>query len=78
MKDLMIEVKIEQLEFKLKKQQDLIIKLSKYATWKIVGKYLIPRIAREEQILSETFRELREVTRKVYPEKFINSGGNTL
>ena len=78
MKDLMIEVRIEQLEFKLKKQQDLIIKLSKYATWKIVGKYLIPRIAREEQILSETFRELREVTRKVYPEKFINSGGNTL
>ena len=74
----MIEVRIEQLEFKLKKQQDLIIKLSKYATWKIVGKYLIPRIAREEQILSETFRELREVTRKVYPEKFINSGGNTL
>ena len=73
MKDLMIEVKIEQLEFKLKKQQDLIIKLSKYATWKIVGKYLIPRIAREEQILSETFRELREVTRLPYPERFIQS-----
>lgn len=76
MKELMKEVRIEQLEFKLKKQQDIIIKLSNYATWKIIGKYFIPRIVREEQILSETFRELREATRKVYPERFIDSGGN--
>ena len=76
MKELMKEVRIEQLEFKLKKKQDIIIKLSKYATWKVIGKYLIPRIVVEEQILADTFRELREATREVYPEKFIDSGGN--
>ena len=76
MKELMKEVRIEQLEFKLQKQQDLIIKLSNYATWKVIGKYFIPRIVREEQILAETFRELREATREVYPERFIDSGGN--
>ena len=40
----MKEVRIEQLEFKLKKQQDIIIKLSNYATWKVIGKYFIPTI----------------------------------
>ena len=35
-----------------------------------------PRIVIEEQILADTFRELREATRVVYPERFIDSGGN--
>lgn len=76
MKELMKEVSIEQLEFKLKNQQDLIIKLSNYATWKVIGKYFIPRIVREQELLAETFRELRQVTREEYPERFIDSGGN--
>lgn len=76
MKELMKEISIEQLEFKLQKQQDLIIKLSNYATWKVIGKYFIPRIVREQELLAETFRELRQITREEYPERFIDSGGN--
>ena len=72
----MTDVSIEQLEYKLEKQQRTIIKISKYANWKIIGKYFIPRLIVEEQILADIFRELREVTRDFYPERFIDSGGN--
>ena len=71
----MIEYKIQQLEDKLTNQQDLVIKISKYCNWKIVGKYFIPRLIKEKAILQDVFRELRELTRKAYPERFINSDG---
>ena len=71
--DIMIEYKIQELEDKLKNQQDLVIKISKYCTWKIIGKYFIPRLVKEKEIMSDIFRELREVTRQAYPERFIQS-----
>ena len=74
--DLTIDDKIKLLERKLSHQQELVIKISKYCTWKIVGKYFIPRLIKEKEILQDIFRELREVTRLAYPERFINSGGN--
>jgi len=74
--DIMIEYKIQELEDKLKNQQDLVIKISKYCNWKLVGKYFIPRLIKEKEIMSDIFRELREITRQAYPERFIDSGGN--
>ena len=71
--DIMIEYKIQELEDKLKNQQDLVIKISKYCTWKIIGKYFIPRLVKEKEIMSNIFRELREITRQAYPERFIQS-----
>ena len=71
--DIMIEYKIQELEDKLKNQQDLVIKISKYCTWKIIGKYFIPRLIKEKAILQDVFRELREITRQAYPERFIQS-----
>ena len=71
--DIMTEYKIQQLEDKLKNQQDLVIKISKYCTWKIIGKYFIPRLIKEKEIMSDIFRELREITRQAYPERFIQS-----
>ena len=73
--DIMIEYKIQELEDKLKNQQDLVIKISKYCTWKIIGKYFIPRLIKEKEIMSDIFRELRELTRQAYPERFFNSNG---
>jgi len=69
----MIDYNIQQLENKLIKQQDLVIKISKYCNWKIVGKYFIPRLIKEKEIMSNIFRELREITRQAYPERFIQS-----
>jgi len=69
----MIDYNIQQLENKLIKQQDLVIKISKYCNWKIVGKYFIPRLVKEKEIMSDIFRELREITRQAYPERFIQS-----
>ena len=71
--DIMIEYKIQELEDKLKNQQDLVIKVSKYCNWKIIGKYFIPRLVKEKEIMSDIFRELREVTRQAHPERFIQS-----
>ena len=71
--DIMIEYKIQELEDKLKNQQDLVIKISKYCTWKIIGKYFIPRLIKEKEIMSDIFRELREITRQAHPERFIQS-----
>ena len=71
--DIMIEYKIQELEDKLKNQQDLVIKISKYCNWKLVGKYFIPRLIKEKEIMSDIFRELREITRQAYPERFIQS-----
>ena len=71
--ELTIENKIKLLETKLADQQQLIIKISKYCTWKLVGKYFIPRLVKEQLILQDIFRELRELTRQAYPERFINS-----
>ena len=71
--DIMIEYKIQELEDKLKNQQDLVIKISKYCTWKLVGKYFIPRLIKEKAILQDMFRELRDITRQAYPERFIQS-----
>ena len=71
--DIMIDLKIQELEDKLIKQQDLVIKISKYCTWKIVGKYFIPRLIKEKAILQDMFRELRDITRQAYPERFIQS-----
>jgi hypothetical protein len=73
--ELTIDDKIILLERKLSNQQELVIKISKYCNWKIVGKYFIPRLVKEKEIMSDIFRELREVTRQAYPEKFINSDG---
>ena len=75
MMELTIDDKIKLLERKLADQQDLVIKISKYCTWKIIGKYFIPRLIKEKEIMSDIFRELREITRQAYPEKFINSDG---
>ena len=72
-KDIMIDLEIQNLEDKLIKQQDLVIKISKYCTWRIVGKYFIPRLVKEKEIMSDIFRELREITRQAYPERFIQS-----
>ena len=71
----MIDLEIQNLEDKLIKQQDLVIKISKYYNYKIIGKYFIPRLIKEKAILQDTFRELREIARQAYPEKFINSNG---
>ena len=71
--DIMIDLKIQELEDKLIKQQDLVIKISKYCTWKIIGKYFIPKLIKEKAILQDVFRELREITRQAYPERFIQS-----
>ena len=73
MMDIMTEYKIQKLEDKLIKQQELVIKISKYCTWKIIGKYFIPRLVKEKEIMSDIFRELREITRQAYPERFIQS-----
>ena len=73
MMELTIDDKIKLLERKLADQQELVIKISKYCTWKIVGKYFIPRLIKEKEIMSDIFRELRELTRKAYPERFIQS-----
>ena len=71
--NIMIDYNIQQLENKLIKQQDLVIKISKYCNWKIVGKYFIPRLVKEKEIMSDIFRELREITRQAHPERFIQS-----
>ena len=71
--DIMIEYKIQELEDKLKNQQELVIKISKYCNWKIIGKYFIPRLVKEKEIMSDIFRELREITRQAHPERFIQS-----
>ena len=76
MTELTIDDKIKLLEDKLSDQQELVIKISKYCNWKLVGKYFIPRLIKEKEIMNNTFRELREITREAYPERFINSGGN--
>jgi hypothetical protein len=71
--DIMIDLEIQELEDKLIKQQNLVIKVSKYCNWKIIGKYFIPKLIKEKAILQDTFRELREITRQAYPERFIQS-----
>ena len=71
--ELTIDDKIKLLEVKLSDQQQLVIKVSKYCTWKLVGKYFFPRLVKEQLILQDNFRELRELTREAYPERFIQS-----
>ena len=39
--ELTIDDKIKLLESKLSDQQELVIKISKYCNWKLVGKYFI-------------------------------------
>ena len=73
MMELTIDDKITLLENKLAYQQDLVIKLSRYCTWKLVGKYFLPRLIKEKEIMSDVFRELREITRQAHPERFIQS-----
>ena len=73
MTELTIDDKIKLLERKLSHQQELVVKISKYCNWKIVGKYFIPRLIKEKEILQDVFRELREVTRQAHPERFIQS-----
>ncbi len=73
MMELTIDDKIKILELKLSDQQELVIKISKYCNWKIVGKYFIPKLVKEKEIMSDIFRELREITRQAYPERFIQS-----
>ena len=75
MMELTIDDKIILLERKLSSQQELVLKISRYCNWKLVGKYFIPRLIKEKEIMSDTFRELREITRQAYPDKFITSGG---
>ena len=73
MMELTIDDKIKLLERKLIDQQELVINVSGYCNWKIVGKYFIPRLIKEKAILQDVFRELREITRQAYPERFIQS-----
>ena len=73
MMELTIDDKIKLLERKLADQQELVIKISKYCNWKLVGKYFIPKLIKEKEIMSDIFRELREITRQAYPERFIQS-----
>ena len=73
MMELTIDDKIKLLELKLSDQQELVIKISKYCNWKLVGKYFIPRLVKEKEIMSDIFRELREITRQAHPERFIQS-----
>ena len=73
MMELTIDDKINLLERKLADQHKLIIKISKYCNYKIIGKYFYPKLVKEKTILQDVFRELREVTRQVYPERFIQS-----
>jgi hypothetical protein len=73
MTELTIDDKIKLLERKLADQQDLVIKISRYCNWKLVGKYFIPKLIKEKAILQDVFRELREITRLAYPERFIQS-----
>ena len=73
MMELTIDDKIKLLEEKLSDQQELVINVSGYCNWKIIGKYFIPRLIKEKAIMSDIFRELREITRKAYPERFIQS-----
>ena len=73
MLELTIDDKINLLERKLADQQELLIKISKYYNYKLIGKYFLSRLIKEKAILQDVFRELREVTRKAYPERFINS-----
>lgn len=73
MMELTIDDKIKLLERKLVDQQELVINVSGYCNWKIVGKYFIPRLIKEKAILQDVFRELREITRQAYPERFIQS-----
>jgi hypothetical protein len=68
-----IDDKIKLLETKLSDQQELVIKISKYCNWKLVGKYFIPRLIKEKEEMSDIFRELREITRQAHPERFIQS-----
>ena len=49
--ELTIDDKIKLLERKLADQQELVIKISKYCNWKLVGKYFIPRLIKEKAIL---------------------------
>ena len=74
--ELTIDDKIKLLERKLADQQELVIKISKYSNYKIIGKYFYPKLIKEKAVMSDIFRELRKVTRLAYPERFINSGGN--
>jgi len=78
MMELTIDDKIKLLERKLADQQDLVINVSGYCNWKLVGKYFIPRLVKEKEIMNDIFRELREITRIAHPEKFINSAGNRI
>ena len=71
--ELTIDDKIKLLELKLKDQQESVVKVSKYCTWKLVGKYFIPRLVEEQNKLQDNFRELRKLTREAYPERFIQS-----
>ena len=73
MMELTIDDKIKLLERKLVDQQELVINVSGYCNWKIVGKYFIPRLIKEKAILQDVFRELREITRQAHPERFIQS-----
>ena len=71
--ELTIDDKIKLLEIKLADQQQSVIKVSNYCTWKLVGKYFLPRLVKEQLKLQNTFRELRQLTREAYPERFIQS-----
>jgi hypothetical protein len=73
MMELTIDDKIKLLEEKLSNQKELVIKTSKYCNWKIIGKYFIPRLMKQNQVMTDIFRELRKVTREAYPERFIQS-----
>ena len=73
MMELTIDDKIKLLEEKLSDQQELVINISGYCNWRLVGKYFIPKLVKEKAILQDVFRELREVTREAYPERFIQS-----
>ena len=73
MMELTIDDKIKLLEEKLSSQQELVINISEYCNWKFIGKYFIPKLIKEKAILQDIFRELREITRQAYPERFIQS-----
>ena len=53
MLNLTIDDKINLLERKLSDQQKLVIKISKYSNYKIIGKYFYPKLIKEKEVMSD-------------------------
>ena len=72
-------ITINKLEYQEKLEDDYALaqwkvkQANKWISKRIIGKYFIKTLGKRQSIMNEIFRELREVTRKNYPERFIQS-----